>query len=104
MFATPHLQQQMLGYNFYHQLQLGIEGGFSSHEDFFEDYGAVSEMEISKGLLNLAEALQYVHTVQRKLHLNLTPESVVISSTGDQQRLASPYFLKSAPISHGIRL
>jgi SCY1-like protein 2 len=98
----------------------GIEGGFSSHEDFFEDYGAVSEMEISKGLLSLAEGLQYLHNVQRKLHLNITPESVVISGNGqwklcgfgfnltfiqgDQQRLASPYFLKASPISHGVRL
>ncbi len=89
----------------------GIEGGITPHDDFFEPDGSVSEFEVSKGLLSLAEGLQYLHTVQRKLHLNLAPESVIIASggqwklcgfgfnlafiQGDQQRLASPYFLKA---------
>jgi SCY1-like protein 2 len=80
----------------------------------------VSEMEISRGLLNLAEGLQYLHTVQRKLHLNVAPESVVITAEGNwkfcsfglslafQQgetlKMPSPYFLKVDPNSHILRL
>ena len=40
---------------------------------FFDNGRSVSEMEISRGLLNLVEGLQYLHTVQRKLHLNIAP-------------------------------
>ena len=78
---------------------------------FFDNGRGVSEMEISRGLLNLVEGLQYLHTVQRKLHLNVAPESVVITATGvwklcslglalsfqqgEALRLPSPYFLKT---------
>ena len=78
---------------------------------FFDNGRSVSEMEVSRGLLNLVEGLQYLHTVQRKLHLNIAPESIVITATGvwkfcslglslsfqqgEALRLPSPYFLKS---------
>lgn len=90
-----------------------VPGGMADHVAFFEAEKTVSEMEVSRGLLSVAAALQYLHSVQRKLHLNLTPESIVITETGqwklcgfgfhltfeqgDQQRLASPYFLKAFP-------
>jgi len=79
---------------------------------FFENGYVVSELEVSRGLHNLLEGLQYIHTVMRKLHLNINPESVVITTDGiwklcnfglslafqqgDQLRVASPYFLKAS--------
>lgn len=90
-----------------------VPGGIAEHASFFESGSALSEMEISRGLLNITLAIQYLHTVQRKLHLNVTPENIVITATGqwklcgfgfslnfvqgDQQRLASPYFLQAYP-------
>lgn len=90
-----------------------VPGGFGEHSNFFDSGASVSEMEISCGLLNIAQGLQYLHTVQRKLHLNITPESIVITATGqwklcgfglslafvqgDVQRIASPYFLQPTP-------
>lgn len=87
-----------------------IPGGYIHHADFFEGNSTVSEMEISRSLLMLTEGLQFMHNVQRRLHLNLTPESIVITASGhwklcgfgfslsfqqgDLQRIASPYFLK----------
>lgn len=92
-----------------------VPGGAAEHANFFEAGGTLSEMEISRGLLNIALAIQYLHTVQRKLHLDITPENIVITATGqwklcgfgfslafiqgDQQRLASPYFLQAPPIT-----
>jgi SCY1-like protein 2 len=88
-----------------------VPTGAAEHAQFFDSGAALSEMEISRGLLNIAQAVQYLHTVQRKLHLNITPESIVITATGqwklcsfgfslgfqqgEQQRLASPYFLQA---------
>jgi SCY1-like protein 2 len=90
-----------------------VPGGAAEHANFFEAGGAMSELEISRGLLHIALGVQYLHTVQRKLHLNITPENIVITATGqwklcgfgfalafiqgDQQRLASPYFLQACP-------
>lgn len=92
-----------------------IPGGAAEHASFFESGAAISEMEITRGLLNITLALQYLHTVQRKLHLNLTPEDIVITATGqwklcgfgfalnfiqgETQRLASPYFMQPVPIT-----
>mmetsp|Transcript_36594 Transcript_36594/g.81292 ORF Transcript_36594/g.81292 Transcript_36594/m.81292 type:complete len:541 (+) Transcript_36594:233-1855(+) len=90
-----------------------IPGGFGEHASFFEAGASVSEMEVSRGMLAIAQGLQYLHTVQRKLHLDITPHSVVITaagqwklcgfgcalafSQGEQQRLASPYFMQMLP-------
>lgn len=87
---------------------------------YFEDGRSVSEMEISRGLLNLTEGLQYLHNVQRKLHLNISPDAVVITmegkwkfcsfglslsfQQGETLKLASPYFLKLDPNAHALRL
>ena len=92
-----------------------IQGGIAEHSSFFDTGGAISEMEISRGLLNIALAVQYLHTVQRKLHLSITPENIVITATGqwklcgvgfslafiqgEQQRLASPYFMQAYPVT-----
>ncbi|RYG96547.1 hypothetical protein EON65_54235 [archaeon] len=87
-----------------------IPGGAAHHVDFFETNGALSEIEMSRAFLLLAQGVQYLHNVQRRLHVNICPESVVITSSGlwklcgfgfsldfaqgDLQRIASPYFLK----------
>jgi SCY1-like protein 2 len=97
----------------------GISGGWTNHSEFFDDGSFISEMEISRGIHSIAEGLQYLHTVQRKLHLNISPESIVINATGcwklcgfgfnlsfaqnDLQKIASPYFLKSVSTSQ-VRL
>lgn len=68
-------------------------------------------MEISRAMLMMSEGLLFMHNVQKKLHCNITPESVVITANGhwklcgfgfslsfqqgDLQRVASPYFLKA---------
>lgn len=81
--------------------------------EYFKGGGEeISPLEISRGLYNLSEGLQVVHTVHRRLHLNLCPDSVVFThpgnnlklcgfgfslgfQVGEHLRLASPYFLSS---------
>lgn len=88
-----------------------VPSGHTLHSDFFDESGTVSELEVSRAFLSLAEGLQFLHNVQRRLHLGISPESVVITANGkwklcgfgfslsfqqgDQQRIASPYFLKA---------
>ena len=88
-----------------------IPGGYIHHSEFFEGSNTVSEMEISRAMLMMSEGLLFMHNVQKRLHLNITPESIVITATGhwklcgfgfslsfqqgDLQRIASPYFLKA---------
>lgn len=95
-----------------------VPGGDAIHSDFFDSNGAISEIEISRAFLLLSQGLQYLHNVQRRLHLGISPESIVITAAGlwklcgfgfsldfaqgDMQRLASPYFLKSS--SREVRL
>jgi SCY1-like protein 2 len=88
-----------------------IAGGFAELSGFIDNSpSSISETEISRGLFNIAQGLQYLHTVQRKLHMNVTPECVVITSSGqwklcgfglslsfaqgEQMRIASPYFMQ----------
>jgi SCY1-like protein 2 len=88
------------------------------HSEFFEGSNIVSEMEISRAFLMMAEGLQFMHNVQKRLHLNLTPESIVITALGhwklcgfgfslsfqqgDLQRIPSPYFLKPLNLVNGV--
>jgi SCY1-like protein 2 len=88
------------------------QGKANLNSDSFES-GVLSEIEISRGILNLAEGILYFHTIQKKLHLNISPESIVITVEGKWKfcsfglslthsgemgigRLPSPYFLKSS--------
>ncbi len=41
-----------------------------------------ADYEVARGLCGVAEALQYVHTVSKKIHLSLSPECVVLTQTG----------------------
>jgi hypothetical protein len=50
-----------------------IPSRYSWHSSYLEENGAISEIEISRGLLSIAEGLQYMHTVKRRLHLNVSP-------------------------------
>ena len=97
-----------------------IPGGISVHQDFFDSSGVVSEMEISRGLVQLVEGLQVLHTVKNRLHLNINPESVMITpegqwklcsfgfslafEIGEHSRVASPYFLNQSAASPYMRL
>lgn len=98
--------------NFEH-IPAGSSGsGFAELSGFIDNNNnsSISETEISRGLFNIAQGLQYLHTVQRRLHMNVTPECVVITSSGqwklcgfglslsfaqgEQMRIASPYFMQ----------
>jgi SCY1-like protein 2 len=98
----------------------GIVSGKLAHTEFFDDGDTVSEVEISRAFLTLTEGLQYMHNVQRRFHMNLNPENIVITASGqwklcgfglsltyqqgDQQRIASPYFLKPSTNPSAARL
>lgn len=43
----------------------------------------IDEVEIQKGVLQLARALSFLHTSAKLVHLNLNPDSVLINSKGD---------------------
>ncbi|THH32982.1 hypothetical protein EUX98_g1175 [Antrodiella citrinella] len=43
----------------------------------------LDEVEIQKGILQLCKGLQFLHTSARLIHSNITPESIIINSSGD---------------------
>eukprot|EP01041_Mallomonas_annulata_P000553 gene553-1062_t len=86
----------------------GITGGYQWHTAHIDERGGLTEIEISRGLLNVAEGLLFLHNVQRRLHLNVNPENIVITPGGqwklcgfgfslafqaDEYQIASPYFI-----------
>jgi len=40
------------------------------------------DMEIRYGVLQIAEALFYLHTTERLLHLNVCPQNVIVTKRG----------------------
>ncbi|CAE6415312.1 unnamed protein product [Rhizoctonia solani] len=61
-------------------LALSIPGsGSSSRKSQVE----LDEVEIQKGILQLAKGLSFLHTSARLVHSNLNPSSVLINSAGD---------------------
>lgn len=90
-----------------------IPGGYSWHMPYFEANGTVMEPEIARGFLNVVEGLQYMHNVKKKLHLNISPESIVMTPSGQWKlcgfgfslnfvagndiQIPCPYFLNPAP-------
>lgn len=54
--------------------------------------------ETARGFFGLVEGLQFVHTIKRRLHLNLAPESVFISPSG-QWKLGGFAFSVDLPSS-----
>ena len=74
------------------------------------------DVEISNGFLQVAEALQYLHTVRKKLHMNVSPENIVLTPGGewklcglgfslsfanDENKIAIPYYLSHQVYSSG---
>jgi serine/threonine protein kinase len=97
----------------------GIPGGQMNCSQYLEENGTLSEIEISRGLLNITEGLQYMHHIQRKLHANVSPENIVIVSGGqwklcgfghslgftpDDFKAACPYFIAPQSSVNIIRL
>lgn len=90
-----------------------IPGGYSWHQPYFEANGTMMESEIARGFLNVVEGLQYMHNVKKKLHLNVSPESIVMTPSGqwklcgfgfslgfvagNEMQIPCPYFLNPAP-------
>jgi serine/threonine protein kinase len=72
----------------------GLQEGANFHDGFFgrSNDCTATEMEISRAFLHITEALQYLHNVQRKLHLNLTPESIVLTASG-RWKVRLPFLL-----------
>jgi SCY1-like protein 2 len=97
-----------------------VPEGRRLHGGLFEAGGALSEMEISRGLSQLVEGLQVLHNVHRRLHLSLSPEALMITpggqwklcsfgyslcyEHGESARVASPYFLKAVGQHNKTRL
>ncbi|GBE82382.1 other/SCY1 protein kinase [Sparassis latifolia] len=59
-------------------LRLSIPG--SSH---YSPLVELDEVEIQKGILQICKGLAFLHTSARLIHSNLTPESIIINSSGD---------------------
>lgn len=55
-----------------------MPNGHIQHQAFFDEVGTVSEIEISKAFISLAEGLQFMHNVQRRLHMNINPECKIL--------------------------
>jgi len=56
---------------------------------------------VARGLCHLAEALQYVHYVKRRLHLGLSPDAVFISQEGVWKLGGFGFSLSLAPHESG---
>ncbi|CAM9777223.1 unnamed protein product, partial [Discosporangium mesarthrocarpum] len=56
----------------------------------------VERYEVARGLFGLVEGLQFVHTIKRRVHLNLAPESIFVASSG-QWKLGGFGFSVSLP-------
>jgi hypothetical protein len=52
------------------------------YEEYHETYGSLTEPEITRGFLNLASSLEILHTVSKRLHLNITPENILLLPNG----------------------
>ena len=96
-----------------------IPGGYNGLSNYLEDGGTISEVEISRGVLNITEGLQYLHHIKRKLHLSVSPENIVIvpggswklcgfghslTLSGEDFKIASPYFIQPLSSANIIRL
>ena len=97
----------------------GIPAGVTDAQKYLDRGGTLSEVEISRGLLNITEALQFMHHIQKKLHCAVCPENIVIvpggqwklcgfghclQMSGEEFRTASPYFISPLNSASVIRL
>lgn len=96
-----------------------VPGRYNWAASYVEPNATITEVEISRGILNVAAGIQYLHTVKKKLHLNISPESIVLTPSGqwklcgfgfalgiqsDEFRIALPYFLSAPTSTKAIRL
>jgi serine/threonine protein kinase len=96
-----------------------VPGGYASVSKYLDDNGTISELEISRGLINIVEGLQYLHHVQRKLHASIAPENIIIipggswklcglghslSFSGEEFKVPSPYYISPLASANLIRL
>ena len=59
-----------------------VPGRYNWHSLYLEPNATIIEVEISRGILNVAAGIQYLHTVEKKLHLNISSESIVLTPSG----------------------
>ena len=78
-----------------------VPDGLAEHTKFFEANRSISEIEIARGMLSVARGLQFLHAAQNTLHMNVTPESIVITAAG-QFKLCG--FGLSRPFSQTVEL
>ncbi|CAM9499839.1 unnamed protein product, partial [Phaeothamnion confervicola] len=84
----------------------GAGGGLAAtgaSADFGTALGPGTELEpfeVARGIYGLAEAVQYVHTIGRRLHLNLAPESIFLAPSG-QWKLGGFGFSLALPADGG---
>jgi hypothetical protein len=50
----------------------------------------LEQYEVSRGVVGVTEALQYVHTISRRVHMNIAPEAIFLAPSG-QWKLAGMY-------------
>ena len=80
-----------------------VPHGRQTHAGLFDNGGTLSEMEISRGLGQLVEGLQVLHTVHRRLHLSLSPEALMITASG-HWKLCGFGFSLSVPAGESSRV
>jgi SCY1-like protein 2 len=60
---------------------------------------ALYPVEIKYGLMQLAEALQFIHKEGRLLHMNICPENVIVNASGAWKLSGFDFFLSALPAS-----
>jgi SCY1-like protein 2 len=60
---------------------------------------ALFPVEIKYGLMQLAEALQFIHKEGRLLHMNICPENVIVNASGAWKLSGFDFFLSALPAS-----
>lgn len=69
--------------NLLHMIELNSSSVGSSAIEGFE----LDELAIQKGLLQVSEALDFLHNTANSVHLDIQPSSVLINSKGDWKLL-----------------
>jgi hypothetical protein len=65
----------------------GIPAAASRAAAELRELRKLEQYEVSRGVVGVTEALQYVHTISRRVHMNLAPEAIFLAPSG-QWKLA----------------
>jgi hypothetical protein len=65
----------------------GITAAASRAAAELRELRKLEQYEVSRGVVGVTEALQYVHTISRRVHMNLAPEAIFLAPSG-QWKLA----------------